>query len=275
MRPVRVLIVDDEPFARAVIRAYLGSYPQVSIVGEAADGEAALAGVSELDPDLVFLDVQMPGLDGLEVAARLRARPDPILIVFVTAFDQHALSAFELNAVDYLLKPFDEERFGATMDRVLDHERIKQTAELQEKFGRLIEDYGELKERFSGDALPPTGTRPIDRLVAKQSGRIVIIECSNIDWIAAAGDYVKVHVQGKEHLVSNTMRALELRLAPDMFMRIHRSSLVNIHKIKSLVAHTNGEYYILLEDGTRLKSSRTYSDNVRGLLSGEVKYRLR
>lgn len=272
MRPVRILIVDDEALARDVVRVYLGEYPQVTIVGEAADGREGLVAVAELEPDIVFLDIQMPGMDGLQVAAALRAARSAVLVAFVTAYDRHAVSAFELNALDYLLKPFDKERFGSTMDRLLERLEKRDAAEFQAKLGSFIEDYGRLKTRSCATGAPHLRSgSPVERLVAKENGRIVIIHCCDIDWIEAAGDYVKVHAGGKEHLVNDTMRALDAKMAPDVFMRVHRSSLVNIHKIESLEPHTNGEYYIRLVDGTKLKSSRTYSDNVRRLLSGEAK----
>jgi two-component system, LytTR family, response regulator len=248
----RTLIVDDEPLARERLRQLLQQEPDIELVGECADGAAAVAAIRELAPDLVFLDIQMPELNGFDVLGQMGGVRLPA-IVFVTAFDQFALKAFEVHAVDYLLKPFDRERFQVALQRALDHIRRGQTGDLNQRLSALL---NELK--------PPT--RPLDRLAIKSGGRVVFVRVDEIDWVEAADNYVELHVGGETHLHRQTMADLETQLPGDKFMRISRSTIVSVDRIKELQPLFHGEYAVVLRDGTRLTLSRSYREKLNQLL---------
>lgn len=253
---IRVLIVDDEPLARDRVRALAAGQPDLEVVGEAADGQAAIEAIESLRPDLVFLDIQMPGMDGLEMVGHLERGTMPA-IVFVTAYDQFAVQAFELHALDYLLKPFDDERFAAALGRV------------RAWLGRAApaEDLSDRLEALLAD-LRPAGRLP-DRLAIKSGGRVLLLRVEEIDWVEAADNYVNLHVGTESHLLRETMNALEKRLPPDRFLRISRSTLVNLDRIKELQPLFHGEYAVILRDGTRVTLSRGYRDKLTRLLGKE------
>jgi two-component system LytT family response regulator len=241
---LRTLIVDDETLARTALLRLLKHERDVNVVGQCSDGESAVDAIRQLRPDLVFLDVQMPELDGLGVIDRVGAAQMP-LTVFVTAYDQHAIRAFEANALDYLLKPFSDERFDSTMARVktrLDELSIRE-------FGRRV---------MTMVAAAPAADRPLDRLVVKSGGTTRFVRVVDIDWIEAAGVYVNLHVAGKELLYRAALNDLAARLDPRRFVRVHRSAVVNIESILQLEPISHGEFEALLRNGCRARVSRTF-----------------
>ncbi len=249
MKKIRTLIVDDEPLARERIRALLSEQPDIEVIGEARDGEEAVQTILSQEPDLVFLDIQMPKMDGFEVIRTVGPENMP-LVVFVTAYDQHALKAFDVRALDYLLKPFDRERFAESIGRVRQAIERSGTDEIGR---RLLELVRELK---------PGGGRS-DRLVIKSAGRLFFLRIDEIDWVEAAGNYVKLHVGTDEHLLRETMNGIEVKLDPDKFFRIHRSRIVNMERIQEMQPWLNGEYAVLLRTGTRLTLSRGYREKLQ------------
>jgi two-component system, LytTR family, response regulator len=255
---IRALIVDDEPIARRGIRLSLRGEKDVEIIGECGDGRAALLAIREQRPDLVFLDVQMPLLDGFGVVAALDYEHLPA-IVFVTAYDEHAIRAFEAGALDYLLKPFERERFQKTLARA--RRQILQPGrdDLNRRLGALLDS---LKPESREDE----PSRTLERIPIKEAGRIIFLSVGEIDWIEAQGNYVQLHAGRESHLLRETMDGIERKLDPDKFLRLRRSTLVSIERIKELQPLFNGEYVVILQDGTRLSSSRRYRKNLDALL---------
>ncbi|HVL66122.1 MAG TPA: LytTR family DNA-binding domain-containing protein [Vicinamibacterales bacterium] len=245
---VRTLIADDEPLGRERLRSLLAQEDWIEVVGEVGDGPAAIAAIQKLKPELVFLDVQMPGATGFEVIDAIGAARMPF-VVFVTAYDQYALKAFDVHAVDYLLKPFDRERFQSGLAKVRRHIERRSSGELERRLLELVQD------------LRPSSR--VDRFVIKAGGRVFFVRAEDIDWIEAAGNYVKLHVGSEAHLFRETMNALEARLNPDVFYRIHRSHIVNIERVRELQPWFNGEYVVFLKDGTRLTLSRGYREKLQ------------
>ena len=255
----RAVIVDDEPAARRGVRLLLERDGAVDVVGEAAGGAEAAELIAREKPDLAFLDVQMPGCDGFQALARLNLDQAPA-VVFVTAYDEHALRAFEVNAVDYLLKPYDDARFGAALQRAKEAVRRRQADTVNSRLHQLL-DY------LQHTPLPGHTTEPpADRILLKSSGEIFFLKAEEIDWIEAEGDYMKFHVGGRTHLMRETMARLEARLDPQRFIRIHRSTIVNIDRLRKLSPSFAGEYAVILHDGTKLKLSRGYHERIAALL---------
>jgi two-component system LytT family response regulator len=248
---IRVLLVDDEPLAREMLREMLQSDPQATIVGESVNGHEALAAIREHSPDLLFLDVQMPELGGFEVLSALGKTVIPN-VIFVTAYDHYAVRAFEVNALDYLLKPFDQERFDAAWQRARAHVLSRRNGGVDQRILALLE---ELK-----------GNKYLERLVIKSAGRIYFLETGEIDWIEAEGNYVSVHSGKKSHLLRETISSLEAQLDPKKFVRIHRSSIVSLDRIQELQPWFHGEYRIILRDGTQLMLSRNHRDKLQEAL---------
>ena len=247
--PTRVLIVDDEPLARERIRTLLSEDANFEIAGEAGDGATAAQAIMALNPDLVFLDVQMPGADGFDVIDTVGPDKMPF-VVFVTAYDRYALRAFDVHALDYLLKPFDRERFRQALTRA--HQQLERSA-----------GNGEIERRLAAivnDLRPPKART--DRFVVKSGGRIFFVRTDEIDWIDAAGNYVRLHVKGEAYLFRETMTAMEARLDQSRFVRIHRSHIVNAERIKELQPD-NGDYTVVLRSGARLPLSRGYRDKLQ------------
>jgi two-component system LytT family response regulator len=256
---IRAVIVDDEPVARRGIRLLLERDGGVDIVGEAAGGAEAAELIAREKPDLAFLDVQMPGCDGFQALARVGVAAAPA-VIFVTAYDEHALRAFEVNAVDYLLKPYDDLRFGAALQRAKDEVRRRQSDTMNTRLHQLL-DY--LQSTPAPAAVEESGS---DRILIKSSGEIFFLKAEEIDWIEAEGDYMKFHVGGRAHLMRETMARLEARLDPKRFIRIHRSTIVNIDRLRKLSPSFAGEYAVILHDGTKLKLSRGYHERIATLL---------
>lgn len=249
---IRALIVDDEPLARERLSEFLRTEPEVEVVGECADGKEALAVIQSTTPDLLFLDVQMPELDGFGVVAGLSGTKMPV-IIFVTAYDKFALRAFEVHALDYLLKPFDRERFQTALRRALDQIKRQQSDELGQRLAGLI---AELRPE----------SKPLERLAVKTEGKMVLIKLDDIDWIEAADNYVNLHVGNESHLHRETLSALEARLSPQKFMRISRSIIVNADRVKELHPMFHGDYVVVLRNGARLNLSRSYREKLNQLL---------
>jgi two-component system, LytTR family, response regulator len=241
---MRVLIVDDEPLARERLRDLLENDAEVEIVGECADGPSAVTAIRSREPDLVFLDVKMPGHDGFRVVEEVGADRMPVT-VFVTAFDKFALKAFEVRALDYLLKPFDRDRFEAALGRAKEQFRRRQEEEVRDRLDELLTEVrGERK--------------PLERIAVKSSGSVYFLRAEEIDWVEAAGNYSRLHVGKTTHLLRETMTALESKLDPKRFLRIHRSTIVNIERVRELQPYFHGDYIVLLDDGTELTLSRNY-----------------
>jgi len=249
---IRALVVDDEPIARARVLALLGEEPDIEVVGECSTGAQAVSEIEKKAPDLVFLDVQMPEMNGFEVARAVGPERIPA-VVFVTAFDQYALQAFEVHALDYLLKPFSAQRFRSA----LSHARQQLAQRHATTLGRqLLEMLPDVQKR---PAMP-------DRLVVKSSGRVYFVRIADIDWCEAAGNYVCLHVGSQSHLIRETMNRLESQIDARQFVRIHRSTIVNVDRIQELRSSFTGEHVVILRDGTRLTLSRGYRDALQARL---------
>jgi len=236
MKPIRALIVDDVPLARERVREYLKDESDIEIVGEAANGADALRLIASLAPDLVFLDVQLPDFDGLQIAKRLPEGKRPV-IVYLTAHDDRAIQAFEVHALDYLLKPFDRERFARALNRA--------------------------RAQLRGTAAPADYLR---RLAVKEKDRTDVVDTASVDYIDVAGHYLCVHVGKSVHLIRGSLSDLEARLDPARFARVHRSAIVQLDRVKALAPRRNGDCDLLLKDGGKLLMSRTYADNLRARL---------
>jgi two-component system, LytTR family, response regulator len=267
---IRTLIVDDEVLSRRGVEIRLRELPEFEIVTQCANGREACAAIRQHKPDLVFLDIQMPGMSGFEVLAQLPQESLP-LVVFVTAYDQYAIQAFEAHAIDYLLKPIDEVRFSAALARVREHLRSR-SAESQRD--RLLEILAEISG--SGelvlDELLAQGSKALpaprpEVLPIRQGRETYRVPVAAIEWVDAAGDYMCIHAGGQTHILRGTMKELEQLLDPKLFQRVHRSTIVNLRLVRSLRAHMNGEYFLTLEGGHELKLSRTYRDKVEYFLS--------
>jgi two-component system LytT family response regulator len=263
MRPLRTLIVDDEALARDTLRRLLGADGEVELVGDCAGGDDAVRRIRDSEPDIVFLDVQMPEVDGFEVLRRLGPLRVPAL-VFVTAYDAYALRAFEAEALDYLLKPFDDERFFRVLQRAKERVREQRAHRLA---GRLVAELGAATAApAAGPAAAPAPGTYADRLAVRQDGRIGFVRTEDVDWIEAADYCVRLHAGGRVHLLRESMRELEARLDPGRFIRIHRSALVNLARIRELEPHFHGEYVVVMQDGARLRLSRGRRGRLHRLL---------
>jgi two-component system LytT family response regulator len=255
---IRAVIIDDEPLARRGIRARLKRAGDVDVVGECASGREGVAAIRDLSPDVVFLDVQMPGVDGFGVVEQIGAERMPAT-VFVTAYDAHALRAFEAHALDYLLKPIDDDRFAHTMERVRRRITEHRESAVARRLVALLDDFqtpGAMRATESEDVA--TETLRDGRLLVRDHGRVVVVDVNDIDWIEAEGDYVRLHVAGKSHRLRETMAAVERTLDARRFVRVHRSTIVNAARIRALEPCSSREFDVILQDGTRLKLSRRF-----------------
>jgi two-component system, LytTR family, response regulator len=240
--------VDDEPLARERLASLLSAEQDIEVVRQCRDGEEAVNAIQQLSPDLVFLDVQMPALNGFEVIEAVGEKMP--LVIFVTAYDQHALRAFQVRALDYLLKPFDRERFQEALERARLHIQRDETGDLGRRLLALVKDLRRDQ--------PKT-----DRLVVKSGGRLFFLRTDEIDWIEASGNYVRLHVGTTSHLLRETMNSIEARLDPEKFFRIHRSRIVNMERIQEMQPWLNGEYAVVLRNGTRVTLSRGYREKLQ------------
>jgi len=251
MSKIRTLVVDDEPIARARVVSLLKEEADIEVIGECANGRQAMTAIESSSPDLLFLDIQMPEVNGLDLARTIQSTGTPA-VVFVTAYDEYALRAFEVHALDFLLKPFSAERFRSA----LGHAREQ------------------VSQRRKGATVPKAdaerrAVRP-NRLMIKSGGRIHFVRMADIDWCEAQGNYVRVHVGQQEHLVRDTMSHLESELDPQQFVRIHRSTIVNVDRIQEMQSSFNGEYVVLLRTGTRLTLSRGYRESLQARLGKPI-----
>lgn len=249
---IRTLIVDDMLLARNRVKRYLSADPEIEIIGECSDGHEAITTIAELQPQLIFLDVQMPEVDGFEVLAALDPvdRPE---VIFITAYDQFALRAFDVHALDYLLKPFDQERFERAVKRAKEQINRKPQNSLDGRLEALLKDIR-------------SEPKYLKRLAVKTAGRTIFLLTEEIDWIETAGNYLKLQAGNESHLIRERMNQIETRLDPRKFVRIHRSTVVNIDRIKELQPLFNGDQIVVLRDGRQLTMSRTYRDKVLTLL---------
>jgi two-component system LytT family response regulator len=253
---IRTLIIDDVQLAREKLKRCLGEEPGVEVVGECDNGERAVAAIRDLRPDLIFLDVQMPALDGFGVLEALGGESLPS-VVFVTAYNEYAIRAFEVNALDYLLKPVDCKRLHKAVERVRSQQAARAPAEnFDQRFRALIEDI----------KAPP---RHLKRLTIRQTGRTILLPADEIDWVETYGNYLKLHAGRESHLIRGTMQQLEAKLDPEKFVRVHRSVIVNIEKVKEIHPRSNGDQDLVLHDGSQLMLSRNYRDKFLSLL-GEL-----
>ena len=248
-QPTRVLIVDDEPLARERIRTLLSEDHAFEVAGEAGDGATAAQAIAALNPDLVFLDVQMPGADGFDVIDAVGPDKMPF-VVFVTAYDRYALRAFDVHALDYLLKPFGKDRFQQTLRHAREALEARRAGDLGRRLLAMVKD------------IKPDPQR-VERLVVKSGGRVFFLRTDDIDWIEAAGNYVRLHLGEESHLFRETMNRMEARLDGRRFVRIHRSRIVNTERVKELQPWFNGEHVVILQNGTRLTLSRGYREKLQ------------
>lgn len=268
---IRTIIIDDEPHAREGIRLRLAHYPEIRIVGECASGTEAVTVINTLQPDLLFLDIQMPEMNGFEVLQQVHASPMPI-VIFVTAFDTYAIQAFECHALDYLLKPIREDRFKEALTVVISESHRRNLEAYVAKLQATVNEYF----RLVGADTEPAAKKPVQgasaylqRLMIKTKDQIAVVNVGTIDWIESAGDYVYVHSQAHKHIVRETLVSLEERLDPLLFVRIHRSVIVNIEQISMLRPNEHGDFDVTLKCGTKLKLSRTYRPHFEQI-SGNV-----
>lgn len=256
--PIRALIVDDEPAARETIRGLLSQDPDVTVVGECGDGRSALDAIRDSVPQLVFLDVQMPEMDGFTMLRQLQPTEVPVL-VFTTAYDQYALRAFEVHALDYLLKPFDDDRFREALARA--KERVRQ--------GRVEALSGRLRDLLDGaEGAGDARGRYLARLMVREGERMVVVPVRDIDWVEADGDVLRIHAGRAQYALRETLKNLEQRLDPSRLIRIHRSTIVNVDRVRELQPYFRGEYVVILHDGTRLKLSRGCRARLEAVLGG-------
>ncbi len=265
---IQALIVDDEALARRGLRHRLNTLPGITVAGEARNATEAIERIRTDSPDLVFLDIQMPGKSGFEVLRELRDEELPA-VIFVTAFDEYAVRAFEVNAIDYLLKPIEEARLAKAVERARSHldgrraEAHKQALLrlLSEITGRSLESMGDVK----GQELKPLGKTELARLAIKDGSKVTWVKQEDIEWIEAAGDYMCVNANGETHIMRKTMKQLEDDLDADFLQRIHRSTIVNINRVTEMRSHINGEYFLKLQSGHTVKLSRSYKDKLKHL----------
>ena len=262
-KKIRTLIVDDEPLARRTIRDLLETDSEIEIIGECRSGAEAVQFIRRQSPDLVFLDVQMPGLNGFDVLREIGQARLPF-IIFVTAFDQYALKAFDVHALDYLLKPFTDSRFWEALRQAKSHLELREINRLSQSLRALLED------RAAREEAPLKQKSFLTRFMVRTGARVHFIKASDVDWIAADDYYVKLNVAGKSHLLRASMNDLETRLDPQKFLRVHRSTIINFDRVKELHQNPNGEYVVVLKDGTELKPSRSRRDRLEELLTGGI-----
>ncbi len=264
MTNIRALIIDDESLARKGLRLRLEQIDNVEIIGEAGDGRSALNAITELKPDLIFLDIQMPGLGGFDVVSNLQQDNMP-LIIFVTAFDQYALEAFDVHAVDYLLKPIDEDRLKEAVKRAQDHlDQAGAVTDKQRLLELVISITGKSEKSVSQLLKDHSGIKSYpDKLAIKDGGETTLVETKDIDWVDAAGDYMCIHENDHTHVMRITMKDLEEKLDPAKFQRVHRSTIVNLERVKKVCSHMNGEFYLQLHNNASVKMSRSYKDKVK------------
>jgi two-component system LytT family response regulator len=270
---LNVIVVDDEPLARKGMLVRLAAFPELKIIAECANGPAAIEAIKEHAPDLVFLDVEMPGMDGFAVLKQLEQQAIKLpYIVFVTAYDQYAFHAFEVNALDYVLKPVENERLKAAIDKVITYHAASDNQKHKDQLAAAVahltgDQTNSILDRLD-KAEPVVNNRYPDAISIKDSGEITRVPVAEIDWVDAAGDYMCIHTRdGQTHILRRTMKELEAELDPRLFVRVHRSAIVNVHTIAKLQMLTNGEHQLVLTNGQAVKVSRSYKDKVKQVFS--------
>lgn len=253
---IRTIIIDDEPHAREGLRIRLKNFHNVDIIDECSSGQQAIEKINSLAPDLIFLDIQMPDINGFEVLKKVKKDKMPV-VIFVTAYDKYALKAFEYHAVDYLLKPVDNKRLKEAMEYTVNEVNYRNVELYTKKLKAIADDYLEL---ITNKEINYAGKKYLEKLLIKNKNVIKIIPVSNIDWIEAQGDYVYVHCDSEKFLLHDSLSALEKKLNQKIFVRIHRSFIVNIEKVEKFKANEHGDYDVYLKNGIKLKMSRTYRD---------------
>jgi len=261
---IRTIIVDDESLARKGLKLRLQSHSQIEVIGECSNGREAIEVIQREKPDLVFLDIQMPGKNGFDVVRELQSDSMPV-VVFVTAFGQYALDAFDVRAVDYVLKPIEDERLARAIERVEDAlQSVSAEGQKQRLVDLIVNLTGKSAATIDELAASAAGATPWpDRLAIKDGGEIELVTMTEIEWIDAAGDYMCVHANGKTHIMRSTMKELEKQLNPAMFQRVHRSTIVNLSCVEKVVSHINGEFNLVLSSGAQLKMSRSYKEKIK------------
>ena len=261
MAAIRTLIVDDEPEARLGLRTLLEKDAQITLIGECSNGWEAVNFIKMRLPDLVLLDVQMPGLNGFDVLQKIKVDHMP-LVIFVTAYDRYSLKAFEVHAVDYLLKPFTNRRFREAIDQA------KQQIQSQKDLSHIAERMNLLLAKFESNPpeVPSTELDYLHRIAVKEGDKITLLNVTSIDWIEAADNYICIYVEKKMYLLRSKLGDIEKQLDPRQFMRIHRSRIVNVERISEMQPHGSGDCVLVLKDGTQLISSRTYREQRRRLI---------
>ena len=258
---IRALLVDDEELARRGLTLRLSDFPDIEVCGNCRNGQEALEAVARQKPDVVFLDIQMPGMDGFDVVRKLAGRDMPA-IIFVTAYDQFALKAFEAHAMDYLLKPINAIRLEEAIERLRNALQIKQAPKERQKLLDLVCRLSG-KELTLDQALEDSAGKYPTRLELREGTGVIFIEVTDVDWIDAAGDYMCLHASGDTHVIRTTMKRFEEQLDPENFVRIHRSTLVNWNRVVSVQPHKNGDYNVGLKNGGTLRMSRTYAQKLK------------
>lgn len=253
---IRALIIDDEPPARALIRRMLRDTPDLEIVGECANGQEAFAALQQQQPDLIFLDIQMPEMDGFALLEALEGKQTPA-VIFVTAFDRYAVRAFDVAAVDYLLKPFDHDRMEKALERVRQDLRDRNS---EHRSHRMLELLTQIQAR----------TEYLERFVIRNNGRVVLVRAEEVDWVESAGNYLLLHAGKSAHMIRDTMQNLERRLDPNRFLRIHRSAIVNLDSIAELNLQSSDDPVVVMKDGNRLPLSRRYREKVSRALGTNI-----
>lgn len=263
MKELRVLVVDDEPLAREGVRVLLEADDEVEVVGEAGSGGEAVEAILALEPDIVFLDIQMPEMNGFEVLDAVDLDPPPV-VVFVTAYDEYAIRAFEVHALDYLLKPFDDQRFERALERAKGEVRRRDDSAFADRLDQMLAS----RRRVAvGDAAAAEASGGhLQRLVVKSSGRVNFVDVDELLWVEAAGDYVRLHTENGSVLMRETMKAMEDGLDPEAFVRIHRSTIVRLSEIREIRSDGKGSYHVVLQDGTERSLSTTGRDRLESLL---------
>jgi two-component system LytT family response regulator len=266
---IRTLVVDDEPLAREGILALLSRDREVEVIGSCADGQSALNTIRTQRPDLVFLDVQMPKRDGFEVLTELKSGECP-QVIFVTAYDKYAIKAFEACAIDYLLKPYSDARLLTALARAKEEIRRARVLDMGQKLEQLLGYVQEIVRTGtppdSGSAVPVTA-EPVDRVVLKAGSDLHFIKMTDIIWVESQADFVKVHTTGAAQLVRETLQSLEQRMDPAKFLRIHRSSLINLEHVKKVTPALYGDYTVLMSDDTKLRLSRKNRSKLKQLIA--------
>lgn len=261
---LQAIIVDDETLARKGLKLRLADIDGVDVIGECANGREAINSVAELNPDVMFLDIQMPGMSGFDVVSKLQ-QDDMPMVIFVTAFDEFAIKAFDVHAVDYLLKPIEADRLREAVERAAAHKLLSgEVSDKQRLLELIISLTGKSESAISQLLRDHTGVKPYpEKIAIKDGSEVTLVATADIDWVDAAGDYMCVHANDQTHVMRITMKELEDQLDPANFQRVHRSTIVNLDRVSKVCSHMNGEFHLILTNGASIKMSRSYKEKVK------------